>query len=153
MTAFRFSEIIAAPREEVFNVIANPTKAREYLDAIVDSVKISDGPIGVGSIFRETRTVNEKTLTADLVITSMVEPSEVSVTSEAEGVTATYRYELEPDPAGTRVTWTCELGATGLRRMFLPIMAALMKREDGDHLVRIKSYIEGTATHGGRAGS
>lgn len=146
MKAFQFTETIAASQEEVFRVISNPTTAREYLDSITESIKISDGPIGPGSVIRETRTVNGKLLTADLAITTFVAPSRVGVTAEAEGVLATYVYDLEPTPKGTHVRWACELEAEGLRRMFLPIMAALMKREDGDHLTRLKDYIEGSTT-------
>ena len=38
--------------------------------------------------------------------------------------------------------WPCELQAGGLRRMMLPMVATIMKKEDGDHLQRLKAYIE-----------
>jgi hypothetical protein len=36
----------------------------------------------------------------------------------------------------------CELDASGLRRMMLPMVASIMKKEDGDHLQRVKAYLE-----------
>ena len=55
-----------------------------------------------------------------------------------------YHYRLAPESGGTRLEWTCELEASGLRKMMLPMVAAIMKKEDGDHLRLLKAYIEST---------
>ena len=43
-----------------------------------------------------------------------------------------YHYRLVPEGDGTRLTWSCELQAGGLRKMMLPLVATIMKKEDGD---------------------
>jgi carbon monoxide dehydrogenase subunit G len=85
--------------------------------------------------------VKGKESTGRLRIVTLDPPSTFAIASEAEGITATYRYRLHPEAAGTRIEWTCELEATGLRRVMLPRSRDLQK-EDGDHLVRLKAYIE-----------
>lgn len=142
MKSFQFSEHIARPPHEVFSVISDPRQATGFLENITDSTKLTEGPIGVGTVFRETRVVNGKESSADLLITDYEPDTHVGVGTEAEGITVTYHYRLAPDVAGTRVEWTCELQAGGLRRMMLPMVATIMKKEDGDHLQRLKAYIE-----------
>ena len=142
MKSFHFNEHIAQPPDTVFDVISDPREATEFLDGITASTKLTDGPITVGTTFRETRTVNGKVSSADLVITDLEPGTHIGVSTEAEGITVTYHYRLTPDGNGTRLDWECELHANGLRRMMLPVIAAIMKREDGDHLKRLKAYIE-----------
>lgn len=143
MNGFQFTAHIAGSPREVFAVISDPREATRFLDNITSSTKLTDGPIGAGTRFRETRVVGKSESTADLVITAYDPDNHVAVTSEAEGITVTYHYRLTPEGGGTRVEWTCELEARGLRRMMLPMVATIMKREDGDHLQRLKAYIEG----------
>lgn len=142
MKGFQLSEHIMRPPHEVFAVISDPREAIGFLDNITDSTKLSDGPIGVGTTFRETRVVSGKESSADLRITAYEPDTHVGVSTAAEGITVTYQYRLAPERDGTRLDWTCELEAGGLRRMMLPMVAAIMKKEDGDHLQRLKAYIE-----------
>ncbi|MGC5173277.1 SRPBCC family protein [Microbacterium sp. DT81.1] len=142
MKSFQFTEHIKRPPRDVFAVIADPREATRFLDNITDSTKLTDGPIGVGSTFRETRVVSGKQSSADLRITEYEPYTHVGVSTAAEGITVTYQYRLATEGEGTRLDWTCELDADGLRRMMLPLVAAIMKKEDGDHLQRLKVYIE-----------
>lgn len=142
MNGFKFSEYIAKSPRLVFAVISNPTEATNFLDNIAASEKLTDGPIAVGTRFRETRVIGGKEATADLCITTYEPDTHVAVTSQAEGITVTYHYRLAPEGDGTRLDWLCELEAGGLRKMMLPLVAAIMKKEDGDHLERLKIYLE-----------
>ncbi|HYP45445.1 MAG TPA: SRPBCC family protein [Propionibacteriaceae bacterium] len=142
MNGFRFSEHIERSPSEVFAVISDPREAIGFLDNITDSKKLTDGPIGVDTTFRETRVVSGRESSTDLRITAYEPDTHVGVRAAAEGITVTYQYRLAPDGDGTRLDWTCELEAGGLRRMMLPLVAAIMKKEDGDHLQRLKAYME-----------
>ena len=50
MKSFQFSEHIARPPHEVFSVISDPRLATGFLENITDSVKLTEGPIGVGTL-------------------------------------------------------------------------------------------------------
>lgn len=142
MIGFQFTEHIGRPPLDVFAVLADPTRSVDYVDGVVKSTKVTDGPLAKGSVIEETRRVKGKESVGRLRIVALDSPSTFAITSEAEGIAATYRYRLHSEGAGTRVEWTCELEAGGLRRMMLPLVAAISKKEDGDHLVRLKAYIE-----------
>lgn len=146
MKGFEFSEHIERSPREVFAVISDPTTATGFLENITDSVKLTDGPIAVGTVFRETRVVGGKESSADLLVTVHEPDARVGISTETEGITVVYHYALSPEGEGTRLAWTCELEAGGLRKMMLPMVAAIMKREDGDHLQRLKEYVEGKPT-------
>lgn len=142
MNGFEFDEHIAAPPQVVFDVLADPTRATAFLENITASEKLTDGPIGVGTRFLETRVVHGKEASAELFVSAYEPCAHVGISTEAEGITVEYRYRLAPEGEGTRLTWTCELRADGLRRLMLPMVAGIMKKEDGDHLQRLKAYLE-----------
>ncbi len=144
MNGFELSEHIARPPRDVFEVLSDPTRATEFVDNIKESRQLTDGPIGVGTTFRETRVMNGREASADLLVSDYEPDTHIGISTEAEGIKVVYHYRLTPEADGTRLTWTCELEASRLRKMMLPMVAAIMKKEDGNHLQRLKSYLEAT---------
>lgn len=142
MKSFEFSQHIDRSPEAVFDVLADPTRATAFLENITKSEKLTSGPIAVGTVFRETRLMGNKEATADLLVTAYEPHSYVGISSEAEGIKVVYNYRVSSEGDGSRVTWTCELDADGLRRMMLPIVASIMKKEDGAHLQKLKAHLE-----------
>lgn len=55
MSGFELNEHIPRSPEEVFAMLSNPTRATEFLDNITECKQLTDGPIAVGTRFRETR--------------------------------------------------------------------------------------------------
>lgn len=142
MNGFEFDEHIARSPQDVFAVLSDPTTAVEFLENITRSEKLTEGPIGFGTRFRETRVVGGKEVSADLLVTVYEPHTQIGISSEAEGVTVEYHYRLTPEGEGTRLKWICELEASGLRKVMLPMVAGIMKREDGNHLQKLKAYLE-----------
>lgn len=142
MKGFQRTEHIHRPPHEVFAVISDPTVAPQFVDGITASRQITDGPIAAGTAFRETRLINGTESSAELVVTDYRPDTGFSISSETEGIRVVYHYHLTPHTDGTTVDWTCDLEASGLRKMMLPMIAVIMKKEDGDHLQRLKNYIE-----------
>lgn len=142
MTSFEMSEWIKRPPQEVFDFLSNPPNAAEYIENIKEGHKVSDGPVGVGTVFSETRVVNNREASAELVVTAYDPPRTFGISNETMGVEIVYTYTLDPEKGGTRVTWVCDLEASGLKRMMLPMVAGIMKKEDGDHLQNVKQVLE-----------
>lgn len=142
MNGFEFTEHIARTPDEVFAVISDPGRASAFLENFVGSVQLTDGPVGVGTRFRETRRMRGTEHSTDLEITAYEPPGRVGIQAEAEGIAVEYTYLLTPEGDGTRLVWSCELRASGLRRMMLPMVATIMKKEDGDHLRLLKAHLE-----------
>ena len=100
-------EIQAAP-EAVFNVFADLERAAERITDIIKLEMLSEGPVGVGSRWRETRVVFNKEATEEMEITVFDPPNGYSVEAESHGSHYKTEFVFSPKGDGTEVTMTFE---------------------------------------------
>ncbi|POH64359.1 MULTISPECIES: SRPBCC family protein [Cryobacterium] len=142
MAGFKMSEWISRPPRDVFDFVTAPENAPKVVHSVTSMVKLTDGPIRVGTLLRETRVMRGKDEQADLEVVAY-EPSQAyAVKNLTEGIETVYRYAFHPEAAGTRVELVCDLTASRAKRLMLPLVAAVLKKEDGDHLQRLKAALE-----------
>lgn len=93
-----------APLETVWEVMADFENAADRIQAIVKLEMLTDGPVGQGSRFRETRIMFKKEATEEIEITAWDPPN--SYTTECDGCGCHYTCVItcEPDGDGTKVT-------------------------------------------------
>ena len=72
-------------------------------------------------------------------------PLKYEIKNVTEGIETVYRYAFHPETDGTRVDLACELKAGGVKRLMLPMVVSILKKEDGDHLQRLKKVMEAGA--------
>ncbi|MCA9968779.1 MAG: SRPBCC family protein [Anaerolineales bacterium] len=142
MTTFELSEWIAAAPAAVFDFMTDPANAPRVIDSVQRTEKLTDGPLGAGTRLRETRIVNGQEAQTELLIEAYQPPHTYVVSAEQSGITVTYRYALRPENDGTRVQLHADVSSGGLKKLMLPLVAAVMKREDGDHLRKLKTAVE-----------
>lgn len=142
MYSFEMIEWINRSVSEVFEFLSNPPNAAQYIDNIKDGHKITEGPTRVGTRFSETRLVHGKESMAELAVTEYNPPLTFGISNETMGVEIMYIYHLAPEHNGTGIRWVCKLKASGLKRMMLPLIAGMLKKEDGAHLKKVKSLLE-----------
>lgn len=89
---------INAPRDRVFGVFSDIPKADAMLDAIEELEMLSDGPVGVGTRWRETRTLFGKQATEDMWVTVFDPPNTYEVDAESHGThyRSIYRFTDAP---------------------------------------------------------
>lgn len=145
MAGFQTSTFIQSPPEAVFAFISDPAVGVGLIDGILKCEKLTPGPAGVGTRYLETRLMGGKAAQAELVIRAYEPPRRVTVGSDAPGLVTNYHYTLEPEAGGTHLHWECELKAEGLRSLMLPVLAGIMKLQDGDHLEKVKAHLEGAS--------
>ena len=142
MSEFTLEVWIGAAPETVFAMMSDPNRAAEIMTNVTGVEMISSGPIGVGSRMRETRVVNGKPAETELIIREYQPGTRYAVTTEVSGIQVTYTYSLSPEKNGTHVHLVADVQSNGLKKLMVPIVANVMKREDGDHLIQLKHYIE-----------
>lgn len=142
MAGFESTTYINRPIADVFEFIGDPTKGSQVLENSLKCEKITPGPITVGTRFQETRLMNGQEAESELVISAYEPLSLVTITNETEGVTTHYHYHMSEKDQGTEVRWVCELKAGGVRKLMLPVVAGILKKEDGNHLEIIKAALE-----------
>lgn len=143
MAGFTMSEWIARPPQEVFDFITTPDNAPQVAESVTSSVVLTEGPIRVGSRFRETRLMRGKEEHADLEVVTYEPSQKYAVKNLTEGIESVYSYAFRPEADGTRVDLVCEVNASGAKKLMTPMVAAVLKKEDGGHLQRLKKVLEG----------
>jgi uncharacterized protein YndB with AHSA1/START domain len=142
MAGFNMSEWVARPPKEVFDFITASENAPKIVNSVTSMVKLTEGPARVGTRYRETRLMHGKEQQAELEIVEFEPARRYAMQNVTEGIETTYCYNFQPERAGTRIDLVCEVKASGIKKLMLPLVAAILKKEDGDHLQRVKKVLE-----------
>jgi uncharacterized protein YndB with AHSA1/START domain len=89
MAAFENTVTITRPVEEVFTYLADAENLPQWNYAIEQTRKISPGPVGVGTLYRQTRTLPGR--------------SQEDFEPAASGTTLTNKWDLQPTSASLRL--------------------------------------------------
>ena len=142
MAGFKMSEWISRPPQEVFDFITTPDNASKVVQSVKSMVQLTEGPVRVGSRYRETRLMRGKEEHAELEVVAYEPNQNYAVKNLTEGIETVYQYAFHPEANGTRVDLVCEVKAGGVKKLMLPLVASILKKEDGDHLQRLKRVLE-----------
>ena len=141
---FRGSAVIDRPPEDVFDFLADGTNDRKFSPRVLEIEKVTDGPVGAGTVYRSTVKDAGMKTQREFEITEFeraarirwAERSKNMVTAVAGG------YDLEPTAGGTRLTVFNELEGHGFGKLILPL-ALRAARKDADAFAgRIKQAVE-----------
>ncbi|MFG0318741.1 MAG: SRPBCC family protein [Planctomycetota bacterium JB042] len=127
MKKMTMSRRIAAPRPAVFAACTDFPNAAERVEGITNVKMLTDGPVGKGTRFEETRTMFGKDATETLEVSAFDPDRSVTVSCFSCGVEYDSTFTFSDDGGGTRVdleivTTPKTIGA----KIFSPIMGAMM---------------------------
>lgn len=142
MAGFRVSEWIARRPRDVFEFVTTPGNAPRVVRGVTSVVTMTEGPVRVGTRYRETRVMRGREEQAELEVVALEPSQRYAVRNLTEGIETVYEYAFRPDADGTRVDLVCRVTAGGAKRLMLPLVVAVLKREDGDHLQRVRKALE-----------
>ncbi|MBL8045499.1 MAG: SRPBCC family protein [Anaerolineales bacterium] len=142
MIGFEQTKWIARTPEAVFAFITDAANAPKAMPQIKHMEKLTSGSVAVGTRYRETRVVNGKEHQAELEVMRFEPPQFYSMRNFTEGIETLYHYTFTSERGGTRALLKCELKAGGVKKLLLPVVAGILKKEDGDHLARLKQAVE-----------
>jgi uncharacterized protein YndB with AHSA1/START domain len=146
MSGFAVSEWIACPPQRVFEFISDSNNAPKIVRSVKSTVKLTEGPPTVGTRYRETRLINGKEQHVDLEVKEYAAPDVYAMQNVTDGIETVYRYKLHPERrpegAGTHIDLVCEVKAAGVKKLMLPLIASVLKKEDGAHLQTLKKVLE-----------
>ena len=142
MAGFEMSERISRPPKDVFDFITTPNNAPKVVPSVKSMVKLTEGPVRVGARYGETRLMDGKEQHAELEVVAYEPNEKYAMKNVTEGIETVYLYTFHPEAGGTRVDLVCEVKAGGLKKLMLPIVVSILKKEDGDHLQRLKKVLE-----------
>jgi len=147
MSVIQVSKEIHAPREKVFEVFADLPNAAERVEDIVKLEILTDGPVGLGTRWRETRRMFNREATEEMEITVFDPPNGYAAEAQSHGSRyfSEFRFEQQGDVTVATVSFQAK-PLTFLARIMSWLMGRMMRRavvncfeKDMDNL---KAHIE-----------
>lgn len=142
MRAFRYTEHIERPREEVFAYMMDFSTAPRWRNMVRRIEVIGGGPVQAGSKLLFTMDVMGKTKQGEVELWCYEPPQRFGQTNTRGGVTGVFEYILEPNVAGTTVTFTGDIKPHGLMWLVLPWVLKSNRIRFRDQLATLKRAIE-----------
>lgn len=134
--------VIARPVDEVFDYAADQRNEPDYNPRMARSEKVTNGPVGQGTVFRaEVRSLG-RTAPMRIECTDCQRPALLaSVTSMRQ---AEFRVTLTfaPVPAGTRMHWSEQVRLKGGLRPLAPLVTWLGARQEQAIWTSMKRQLE-----------
>lgn len=95
---------IAKSPDDVFKLFADIGNADKYVSGIRKVEMLTDGPVGVGTRFRETRVMFNREATEEMEVTSFDPGKSYRVETKSHGAHYTSTFQFKPEGEGTNVT-------------------------------------------------
>lgn len=143
MADFRSSVIIHKPVKEVFQYMAGMENVHEVMPIVSKMEKLTEGDIGKGTKFKETRLVRGKEIFAEVEYIQYEENHSFTSRSNSNGLIVEYKYVFHEIEEGTQVELEAFIKTSGLRmKLTRPMIVKMIKREDGYQLENLKNMLE-----------
>ena len=137
MASFKLTRRVEAPIDAVFDIFSDIPRADEMIDDIIKVEMLTDGPVGVGTRWRETRVMFKREATEEMWVTAYERGKSYTVGCESCGCAyeSTWRFESEGDATqvefemGYRaLTFFAKL-MSPLGRLMMPMMKKCFEKD------------------------
>lgn len=133
---------IDAPPAAVWDVVSDLDTHTAWRPALVEFRQVSDGPLAVGARIREVLLWRGRELELDDVVTAHEPERLLAIRGGWSAGTFGLELRLEPDGAGTMVTFDWSLEPTSLLlRLATPFLGGAMRRATVEELEGLQSYV------------
>jgi carbon monoxide dehydrogenase subunit G len=130
-------------REEVFQFLTDLDNLPKWQTGVIQSERISDGPVRVGFQFAETAKVGPLKLHNICTVTDLRPNLRFSFQAKSSGpLDFEGSFELQPLSGGTRLTVMASAHLKGLWRLLQPLLAGDLKKETRRELQTLKDLVE-----------
>ncbi len=126
---------------EVFEYLAAFENAPRWNYAIVETHKTSEGPVGVGATYRQTRSLPspaEETFT----VTDFDPNHRLAIHGDLGPFKGTLTYELNGVPSGTQLTNRADLEGKGLAKIAAPLLSGRVREAVAANLQELREILE-----------
>jgi uncharacterized protein YndB with AHSA1/START domain len=141
VTTFENTVMIRRTTEEVFAFLADFENIPKWNYAIVETHKLSEGPVGVGTIYRQVRSVPRRSEEHFEVI-AYDPPRQLEIRGQLGPFPSRLSYALDAVPEGTRVTNSVELELRGPGRLLGPVAVPRVRDAVAANLQKLKELLE-----------
>lgn len=129
------------PVEQVFAFLMDTSKLSTWQSNLIKSEALTEGPLRMGSRFREVRRIGGKESEIQGEITAF-EPNRRLETKTVTRPQARVSYVLESERDGTRLHYKFTLETGGLMRLLEPMIASSIKKDTAEDFETLKRLLE-----------
>jgi uncharacterized protein YndB with AHSA1/START domain len=141
---FENAVVIDRPAREVFAFLADLENVPRWNYAIESTSKTSDGPVRVGTTYRQVRTLPSRS-EESLEVTELEPDRRLAVRGDLGPFAGTLTYVLEETDGRTRLVNTADLEARGVMRLAAPLAAGRVREAVAANLGELKRLLESRA--------
>lgn len=140
MASFENTVIIQRPVENVFAFLADFENVPKWNYAIVETRKVSPGPVGVGTTYRQTRSIPSRSEEA-FEVTAFEPNRRLEIQGQIGPFRARISYLLEPTGTDTRLRNAVDLGFSGLSTLIAPLATSRVKHAVAANLDALRQLL------------
>jgi carbon monoxide dehydrogenase subunit G len=138
-----FTLRVDRPVEYVFASVTDPAKLATWQPNLVSVTKETEGPVGVGTRFREVRRGPfGRTVEAIVEVSAYEENRRFDLRIVSGPLPIDGRNRFAPSDDGTRIDFTAKGELGGPLRLAQPILARLLRRQFERDYARLKEALE-----------
>jgi len=130
-----------SPVEKVFAFLADAKNLRTWQAGLVENEQLTEGPIRVGTRFREVRRTGPRQSEILAEITAF-ETNKRFTTKTIKGPQATVSYAFDAENGGTRLTYKFTLQTSGIMILLKPLIAGSIKKDTESDFQKLKNILE-----------
>jgi uncharacterized protein YndB with AHSA1/START domain len=142
MANLTHSVVINAPIEKVFEFMNSPEKELLWRPELIEMEQTSNGPMGVGTSFREVTEFMGRKMETTAEITEYVPNKISSIQSTSGPIPFKLKGEFEPVMGGTRVTMEIEGKIGGFFRVAEFLVLKMAKKQMEKQFENLKTLLE-----------
>jgi carbon monoxide dehydrogenase subunit G len=141
---FEGSAVVDRPIEQVFDFLADGTNDPKFSPRVLEIAKATDGPVGVGTVFKSTVKDAGMKTNREFEITDFERPTRIRWAERSKNqVTAPEGgYDLAPEGGGTRVTVYNVLEGHGIGKLLAPLALRSARKGADQFAQSIKAAVE-----------
>ena len=128
--------------EEVFDFVADQRNEPRYNDAMLESEKLTEGPVGAGTSFRAIVGNSGRPVEMLIEFVEFDRPRFIRETTHMAAMDIRGTLTFQPALEGTRMRWSWELVPHGVYRLMGPVLAQLGSRQEARIWASLKDYLE-----------
>jgi hypothetical protein len=114
--------------DEAFAFVADFANAERWDPGVASSVRLDEGPVGVGARYRLGIRMGGRVAPMEYEITGFEAPKRVVLAGRGSGVRAVDDISFAPTPAGTRIDYVADIRLQGLLRVLAPFAGGSFRR-------------------------
>jgi uncharacterized protein YndB with AHSA1/START domain len=129
------------PVDQVFAFLMDTGKLSTWQSNLIKTERLTEGPLRMGSRFREVRRLGRRESEIQGEIT-VFEPNKRFETKTTTKPQATVSYSFDPENGGTRLRYKFVLLTSGIMRLLEPLIAGSIKKERESDFETLKHLLE-----------